>query len=121
MPRKSTLLIALTLVVSASHPLFAQNQGIEGRWTNGGNCDKWVSFTRSGSSWTYAEGRLDKGQSRGASVSTAAGGKVTVRIPTDDYEYVIQMNGAGSFTAVEGFTKGPMAGQRRTYTYKRCS
>ena len=120
MPRKSTLLIALTLIVSTSHPLFAQNQSIEGRWTNNGDCGKWVQFTRSGSSWIYAEGRLDKGQSRGARVANAAGGQVTVRIPTDDYEYVIQMNGATSFTAVEGFTKGPMAGQRRNYTYTRC-
>jgi hypothetical protein len=94
---------------------------LAGRWTNKGDCGTGsIQFERSGSAWTYREARLDGGASFPATASAVASGLVTVRIPSQDYEYVNTFRGKDTFDAVEGFTGGPMRGRRISKTYSRC-
>jgi hypothetical protein len=45
---------------------------------------------------------------------------VTVRIPSQDYEYVNTFRNRDTFDAVEEFTDGPIKGRRMSKTYSRC-
>lgn len=98
-------------------------QFLIGRWTNKGNCGDTIQFQRQGASWTYREVRFDRGKAYPARVSAGPSGVVTVRIPGADggYEYVNTFRSKDTFDAVEGFTSGPLAGRRRSYTYTRCN
>jgi hypothetical protein len=94
---------------------------LAGRWTNKGDCGIGsIQFARSGSGWTYREARFENGASFPATASADASGVVTVRIPSQDYEYVNTFRSRDSFDAVEGFTGGPMRGRRIPKTYSRC-
>ena len=94
---------------------------LAGRWTNKGDCGIGsVQFQRSGAGWSYREARLNGGTTYPATASADASGVVTVRIPSQDYEYVNTFRGKDTFDAVEGFTAGPMNGRRLSTTYSRC-
>ena len=94
---------------------------LAGRWTNKGDCGIGsVQFQRSGAGWSYREARLDNGATYPATASSDAAGVVTVRIPSQDYEYVNTFRSKDTFDAVEGFTDGPMQGRRMSKTYSRC-
>ena len=94
---------------------------LAGRWTNKGDCGIGsVQFQRSGAGWSYREARLNSGATYPATASADASGVVTVRIPSQDYEYVNTFRGKDTFDAVEGFTGGPMQGRRMSKTYARC-
>ena len=94
---------------------------LAGRWTNKGDCGIGsVQFQRSGAAWSYREARLNSGATYPATASADASGVVTVRIPSQGYEYVSTFRNKDTFDAVEGFTGGPMQGRRMSKTYSRC-
>ena len=94
---------------------------LAGRWTNKGDCGIGsVQFQRAGAGWSYREARLNNGASYPATASSDAAGVVTVRIPSQDYEYVNTFRTKDTFDAVEGFTGGPMQGRRMSKIYSRC-
>lgn len=126
--RRSIILVTASLVAfvmqagiaSATSPDEAM-AWLAGRWTNKGDCGIGsVQFQRSGAGWSYREARLDNGATYPATASPDAAGVVTVRIPSQDYEYVSTFRNKDTFDTVEGFTGGPMQGRRMSKTYSRC-
>ena len=126
--RRSNILAAASLVALAAQADMAAATSpddamtwLAGRWTNKGDCGIGsVQFQRSGAGWSYREARLNNGASYPATASADASGVVTVRIPSQDYEYVNTFRSRDTFDAVEGFTGGPMQGRRMSKTYSRC-
>jgi len=126
--RRSIILATASLVVlgAPADTAFAASPDeamgwLAGRWTNKGDCGIGsVQFQRSGAGWSYREARLNNGDTYPATASSDASGVVTVRIPSQDYEYVNTFRTKDTFDAVEGFTDGPMKGRRMSKTYSRC-
>ena len=126
--RRSIILVAASFVALAApiDTAFAASANeamgwLAGRWTNKGDCGIGsVQFQRSGAGWSYREARLNNGATYPATASSDASGVVTVRIPSQDYEYVNTFRDKDTFDAVEGFTGGPMQGRRMSKTYSRC-
>jgi hypothetical protein len=126
--RRSIILAAASIIaLTAQADVVAAASGdqamswLVGRWTNKGDCGIGsVEFRRSGAGWTYREARLNGGTTYPATASADASGTVTVRIASQDYEYVNTFRGKDSFDAVEGFTDGPMKGRQISKSYSRC-
>ncbi len=112
--------MAHTGMVSAATPDEAL-RWLAGRWTNKGDCGAGsVEFQWSGAGWVYREAAFNRGAAYPATAAADASGAVTVRIPSQDYEYVNTFRDKDTFAAVEGFTAGPRLGQRMSKTYSRC-
>jgi hypothetical protein len=126
--RRSIILATVSLVTLAAQASTASAASpdeamtwLAGRWTNKGDCGIGsVQFQRAGAGWSYREARLNNGATYPATASSDAAGVLTVRIPSQDYEYVNTFHGKDTFDAVEGFTGGPMNGRRMSKTYSRC-
>jgi hypothetical protein len=126
--RRSIALAAASLVALAAQAGMASAASpdetmawLAGRWTNKGDCGMGsIQFQRSGAGWTYREARLNNGAIYPATASADASGVVTVRIPSQDYQYVNTFRTKDRFDAVEGFTGGPMQGRRMSKSYSRC-
>jgi hypothetical protein len=94
---------------------------LAGRWTNKGDCGTGsLEFQWTGAGWIYREAALNRGTSYSATASADASGVATVRIPSQNYEFVNTFRNQDTFDAVEGFTGGPMQGRRISKTYSRC-
>jgi hypothetical protein len=117
----STLAFATQAGVAPAATPDQAMQWLAGRWTNKADCGVGsLEFERAGSGWIYREAMLNKGAPYPAAASADGAGAVTVRIPSENYEFVNTFRDKDTFVAVEGFTAGPMQGRRMSKTYSRC-